>query len=77
MSFIKPGQVMSVERVSESVSKGYMLTFHPNFVQSSALAIKLNGYDFFAYAVREALFLSDQGCIVETNYLRNRRTTHR
>lgn len=60
MSFIKPGQVMSVEGASENVTDGYMLTFHPDFIQSFALANKINRYDFFDYAVTEALFLSEK-----------------
>lgn len=60
MSFIKPGQVMSVEGVSQNITEGYMLTFHPDFIRSYALANKINRYDFFDYAVTEALFLSEK-----------------
>lgn len=60
MSFIKPGQVMSVEGASQNVPDGYMLTFHPDFIQSFTLANRINRYDFFDYAVTEALFLSEK-----------------
>ncbi len=60
MSFIKPGQVMSVEGTSENVTDGYMLTFHPDFIRSFALADKILRYDFFDYTVGEALFLSEK-----------------
>lgn len=60
MSFIKPGQVLSVEGASEQVRDGYMLTFHPDFLQSFALANKIRKYDFFDYAVSEGLFLSEK-----------------
>jgi len=60
MSFFKPGQVVSVERQSENVTDGYMLTFHPDFIQSFALANKIKKYGFFDYAVSEALFLSEK-----------------
>ena len=60
MSFIKPGQIMSVEGEAENVKYGYMLTFHPDLLQSFALANKINRYDFFDYAVTEALFLSEK-----------------
>ena len=33
LSFIKPGQVMSVEHESDKVRDGFMLTFHPDFLQ--------------------------------------------
>ncbi|KMQ68734.1 AraC family transcriptional regulator [Chryseobacterium sp. FH2] len=60
MSFFKPGQVVSVERQSENVTDGYMLTFHPDFIQSFALAKKIKQYSFFDYSVNEALFLSEK-----------------
>lgn len=60
MSFIKPGQVISVEGDPEQVKDGYMLTFHPDFLQSFALANGIKKYDFFDYSVYEGLFLSEK-----------------
>ncbi len=60
MSFFKPGQVISVAGQSENVTDGYMLTFHPDFIQSFALSNKIKKYGFFDYAVTEALFLSEK-----------------
>ncbi|SEL01630.1 helix-turn-helix domain-containing protein [Parapedobacter koreensis] len=60
MSFFKPGQVLSVGHQSENVTDGYMLTFHPDFIQSFALSNKIRKYGFFDYRVTEALFLSEK-----------------
>ncbi|MEZ2334696.1 helix-turn-helix domain-containing protein [Mucilaginibacter sp. RCC_168] len=60
MLFIKPGQIISVQRASENAKEGYMLLIHPDFLASFPLALKIKRYGFFDYAIHEALFLSDR-----------------
>ncbi|MEO5681602.1 MAG: helix-turn-helix transcriptional regulator [Chitinophagaceae bacterium] len=58
--FIAPGQVFSinVEKDSELKQSGWMLLVHPDFLWNTALAKAIQQYDYFDYAVNEALFLS-------------------
>lgn len=60
LSFIKPGQVINVTSISENLVEGFILVFHPDFIQSSILADGIKKYDFFDYSVNEALFLSEK-----------------
>ncbi len=39
---------------------GWLLLIHPDFIWNTTLAKKIKSYDFFQYAVNEALFLSDK-----------------
>jgi len=57
MSFIAPGQLCYEERENR-IPKGYMLMFHPDFLMGSPLARKIKNYEFFSYAINEALYLS-------------------
>ncbi len=58
--FIAPGQVFSVERDMNNPLKpsGWMLLIHPDFLWGTALAKTIQRYEYFEYAVHEALFLS-------------------
>jgi AraC family transcriptional regulator, transcriptional activator of pobA len=58
--FIAPGQVFSVEVNNLATFKpsGYMLLIHPDFLWNTPLAKTIKQYDYFDYAVNEALFLS-------------------
>ncbi|WP_295222598.1 helix-turn-helix transcriptional regulator [uncultured Chryseobacterium sp.] len=67
MSFIKPGQVLTVERGSSPVTEGFSLVFHPDFIRLFPLAAKLKNYAFFDYEIHEALFLSER----EKTHIRN------
>jgi AraC family transcriptional activator of pobA len=60
LSFIKPGQVVNVTNISGNLMQGFILVFHPDFIQSSILAEGIKRYDFFDYSVNEALFLSEK-----------------
>jgi len=60
MYFMAPGQVLTVEppeNPSEPRS-GWILKVHPDFLWNTALAKTIQKYEFFGYAVNEALFLS-------------------
>ncbi|PVD51009.1 AraC family transcriptional regulator [Terrimonas sp.] len=61
MYFIAPNQVFSVENSpNEPRPTGSMLLIHPDFFWNTALAKAINRYEFFGYAVNEALWLSEK-----------------
>jgi AraC-like DNA-binding protein len=62
MFFIAPNQVFGIEPIAEIASpkSGWVLMVHPDFLWNTALAKNIKHYDFFDYAVNEALFLSEK-----------------
>lgn len=62
MSFVAPGQVISVKAHYEADSKpsGWLLFISPDFLWNTPLAKKIKEYEFFEYRVNEALFLSEK-----------------
>ena len=62
MFFIAPNQVFGIEKIEEIASSksGWVLIIHPNFLWNTSLAKNIKHYDFFDYAVNEALFLSEK-----------------
>lgn len=62
MTFIAPLQFLKIEITPDVIidPTGYLLLIHPDFIWKTALAKKIKSYDFFQYAVKEALFLSDK-----------------
>lgn len=65
MNFIGPKQVQSltiaeIRKMNVECGKGYMLLFHPDFLYTHPLAAKIKNYNFFSYALNEALHLSER-----------------
>lgn len=62
MFFIAPNQVFGIEPIAEIASpkSGWVLMVHPDFLWNTALAKQIKQYEFFGYAVNEALFLSEK-----------------
>ncbi|WP_324678193.1 helix-turn-helix transcriptional regulator [Hymenobacter sp. GOD-10R] len=60
MTFFAPGQVVTTDIVDGLHLTGWWLVVHPDFIASSPLAKKMKEYDFFSYAVNEALHLSEK-----------------
>ncbi len=62
MFFIAPGQVFSIEAPPEGAAKasGWIVVVHPDFLWGTPLAQKIKGYEYFGYAVHEALHLSEK-----------------
>ena len=60
--FIAPGQVFSIEPTGDSATRmsGWIVLIHPDFLWNTNLAKQIRQYDYFGYAVHEALFLSDR-----------------
>ena len=62
MSFVSPGQVTSlaVEKDIEVKQSGWYVIVHPDFLWNTPLAGNIKRYEFWDYAVNEALFLSEK-----------------
>lgn len=61
MGFLAPGQVFAVDDgLDTSELSGWMLVFHPDLLAKHPLGKKITGYGYFAYAVHEALHLSER-----------------
>ena len=62
MSFMAPHQLLKIEPEHFQVDKrsGWMLLVHPDFIWNTSLAKTIGQYEFFDYAIAEALFLSDK-----------------
>ncbi|MBF4465297.1 AraC family transcriptional regulator [Flavobacterium sp. LC2016-12] len=60
LMFISPGQVFSIEGNSELQHTGWSLLIHPDFLWNTSLAKKIKQYEYFGYAVHEALHLSEK-----------------
>jgi len=58
--FISPGQVFSIEGNAEMQHTGWSLLIHPDFLWNTPLAQKIKQYEYFGYAVNEALHLSEK-----------------
>lgn len=60
--FISPGQVFSVETDQTTSVKrsGSIVLLHPDFLWGTPLAKTIKQYEYFDYAVHEALFLSEK-----------------
>lgn len=73
MSFMAPGQVFRIELDPDHELKqsGWMLFIHPDFLWNTPLAKTIRQYEFFDYAVNEALFLSDKEEAIITGIMQN------
>jgi AraC family transcriptional activator of pobA len=58
LSFTAPNQVQYLDLDNVECGSGYLLIFHPDFLLAHPLASTINSYNFFSYAVNEALHLS-------------------
>jgi len=71
--FSAPMQVFSFEMDEGSPVDftGWIVLIHPDFLWNTALAKKIMKYDFFGYAVHEALFLSEKEEACLNNLIEN------
>lgn len=62
MFFMSPNQVLRFEDNPDEAHKrsGHMLLIHPDFLWNTSLAKSIKKYEFFDYAVNEALWLSEK-----------------
>ena len=59
MTFFAPGQVVTTEIRDDWELEGYWLVMHPDFIQNSTLAKEIRHFQYFSYAVNEALHLAE------------------
>ena len=73
LSFMAPGQVSSFNPAAHGTpdQSGWMLLIDSHFLYHTPLAQQLRQYEFFGYAVNEALFLSDKEEVTLTQIVRN------
>lgn len=71
MSFISPGQLLSVVENDDSPTEGCCLVFHPDFIANYPLAKNIKNYGFFSYALNEALYLSEKEEFMVENTMQN------
>lgn len=72
MSFVAPGQVVHLTlETSDIIPTGMLFFIHPDFLWNTPLAKKIKQYDFFGYAVNEALFMSEKEELVITELMQN------
>jgi AraC-like DNA-binding protein len=71
--FMSPGQVFGIEAQEGEIltPTGWMLLIHPDFLWNTSLAKNIKQYEYFSYAVHEALFLSDKEETTIINILQN------
>lgn len=59
LAFLGPNQLVTMSG-EESCYEGYTLYFHADLIRNYQLGRNIHQYGFFAYAVNEALFLSEK-----------------
>ena len=74
MYFTAPNQLFRVEVNSDEKAtkpSGWILLIHPDFLWNTALAKKIQQYEYFGYSVNEALFLSEKEETIINNLIDN------
>lgn len=73
MVFIAPHQVFEIKHFPEEDNRhsGWLLLVHPDLLWNTPLAQKIKQYEYFGYAVNEALFLSDKEETLIINLIQN------
>lgn len=73
MYFLAPNQVLRVEASNDSTQErsGWILLIHPDFLWNTPLAKIIEQYEYFGYAVNEALFLSEKEEATLNNIIQN------
>ncbi|HEY9258977.1 helix-turn-helix transcriptional regulator [Chitinophaga sp.] len=73
MTFMSPGQVFKIEvAAGEAINHaGWLLIVHPDFLWNTHLASSIKQYEYFDYAVNEALYLSEKEETTVTAIMQN------
>ncbi len=69
MFFISPGQVFSIQSDKILEHSGWLLLIHPDFFWNTAMARMIKQYEYFGYAVNEALHLSEKEEMILTGII--------
>lgn len=68
---IAPGQVYSIEAQEDFQHSGWIILIHPDFLWNTPLAKKIKQYEYFGYAVNEALHMSEKEEATITGIVQN------
>jgi AraC family transcriptional activator of pobA len=73
MFFMAPGQILKLEADPNTIlnHSGWMLLVHPDFLWNTPLAKGIKQYEYFDYAVNEALFLSEKEEAIISGIMQN------
>ena len=72
LSFVAPGQLVQLTMDKPAVKPtGWLLLIHPDFLWNTSLAKNMKQYEFFGYAINEALFLSEKEELIITDIFQN------
>lgn len=72
VSLVAPGQIVHINVEKSAVKpSGIILCLHPDFLWNTVLAKKIKQYDYFGYAVNEALFVSEKEEAIILEVLKN------
>ncbi|MDJ1501696.1 helix-turn-helix transcriptional regulator [Xanthocytophaga agilis] len=72
MAFMGPNQVMQGRPGGPNPAMtGWMLFVHPDFLWNTPLAKKIKEYEYFSYAINEALFLSEKEEAIINEIIKN------
>lgn len=71
MIFISPGQVFTIEAEEELKHSGWLLLVHPDYLWNTSLARIIKQYEYFSYAVNEALHLSEKEEVMVTGIMQH------
>ncbi len=70
MSFFAPGQI-TANVPDRHQLEGWYVAFHPDLLLGHPLSRKIKTYNFFSYAINEALFLSEKEEAIMTGIVQN------
>ena len=71
MTYISPGQICYENEPGENPLSGCMLLIHPDLMRGYALGKAIKNYEFFSYAINEALYLSQKEEAMVEGIMRN------
>ncbi len=71
MIFMAAGQIFGIESVFNEKPDGWVLMIHPDFLAKTHLISTIHQYEYFGYAIHEALFLSKKEEISMINILKS------
>lgn len=72
LAFVSPGQLVNLStEIQTPRPSGFLLLIHNDFIWNTSLANNIKNYDFFGYAVNEALFLSEKEEMIITDIFMN------
>ncbi len=58
--FLAPNQLYSIRANGDLTHSGWLLLIHPDFFWNTSLMKKIKNYEYFGYAINEALHLSEK-----------------